>query len=76
MKETTISIMGSRKTKSIVETVAQVIFTVCALAALIAVAAITLYMVISGAPALTEVGYCFPQFGHQVLQTHNMVYYL
>ena len=56
MKEKTISIMGSRKTKSVVETSAQVIFTVCALAALIAVVAITLYMVISGAPALTEVG--------------------
>ncbi len=56
MKEKTISIMGSHKTKSIVEMTAQAIFTLCALAALIAVGAITIYMIISGAPAFTKVG--------------------
>jgi len=39
-----------------VETVAQVIFTACALAAVLAVASITAYMVISGTPALFQVG--------------------
>ena len=46
------SILYSHKTKSIVETTANVIFFVCALVAIIAVFAITLYMIYSGAPAL------------------------
>lgn len=53
----TTTIMGSHKTKSVVEKVAEGIFTVCALVALAAVLVITLYMIISGTPALFEVGF-------------------
>lgn len=54
--ERTNSIMGSRETKTKVENTAQIIFTVCAFFAVAAVFSITLYMVISGAPALAKVG--------------------
>lgn len=50
------SVMGSRRNKAIVEHVAQAIFTVCALAAIFAVVSITLYMIISGTPAIFKVG--------------------
>lgn len=50
------SIIGSRKNKSIVEKTAQVIFIVCAFMAVMAVASITIYMIIKGAPALFKVG--------------------
>lgn len=50
------SVMGSRRNKAIVEHVAQAIFTACALAAIFAVASITLYMIISGTPAIFKVG--------------------
>lgn len=50
------SINGSKKNKALVETVAQIIFTICALFAILAVASISLYMIISGAPAIFEVG--------------------
>lgn len=53
----TTTIMGSHKTKSVVEKAAEGIFTVCALVALAAVLVITLYMIISGTPALFEVGF-------------------
>lgn len=49
-------VMGSRRNKAIVEHVAQAMFTVCALAAIFAVASITLYMIISGTPAIFKVG--------------------
>ena len=49
------SVMGSRRNKAIVEHVAQAIFTVCALAAIFAVVSITLYMIISGTPAIFKV---------------------
>lgn len=39
-----------------VENLAQVIFTVCAFIAVVAVASITIYMVVSGMPAIFEVG--------------------
>lgn len=49
--------MKSRKhTKNVVETVAQIIFTICAFFAVLAVASITLYMIISGTPAIFKVG--------------------
>lgn len=51
-----LSIMANHKTKSAVEKTATVVFTSCALVALAAVLAITLYMLISGAPALSKVG--------------------
>lgn len=50
------SIMESKKNKAVVENVAQAIFTVCASFAIIAVASITLYMIISGTPAIFKVG--------------------
>lgn len=49
--------MKNRKhTKNVIETVAQIIFTVCAFFAVLAVASITLYMIISGTPAIFKVG--------------------
>lgn len=56
MDKEKLSIIGSYKTKSNVEKVAQVVFTTCAFAAVVAVMAITLYMIISGVPALFQVG--------------------
>jgi len=50
------SIIGNRRNKSLVEKTAQVIFTVCAFIAVMAVASITIYMLIKGAPALFKVG--------------------
>ena len=48
--------MGNKKNKAVVENVAQAIFTVCASFAILAVASITLYMIISGTPAIFKVG--------------------
>lgn len=56
MKTMPDSIMCSSKSKGPVESIAQIIFTVCALFAILAVVAITAYMVIGGAPALLKVG--------------------
>ena len=57
MKEQkSFSVVGNRKSKSIVEKTAQVIFTICAFMAVMAVASITIYMIIKGTPALFEVG--------------------
>lgn len=50
------TIIGSRKNKSAVEKTAQGIFTLCAFIAVLAVASITVYMIINGAPALFQVG--------------------
>lgn len=50
------TIIGSRKNKSAVEKAAQGIFTLCAFIAVLAVASITVYMIINGAPALFQVG--------------------
>ena len=50
------TIVGSKKNKAVVENVAQAIFTVCASFAILAVASITLYMIISGTPAIFKVG--------------------
>ncbi len=55
-KQKNVSINGNRKNKALVETVAQIIFTICALFAILAVASISLYMIISGTPAIFEVG--------------------
>lgn len=52
----TFTIIGSHKNKSTVEKTAQIIFTVCALMAVLAVASITAYMIVNGTPALFEVG--------------------
>ena len=50
------SIVGSRHSKTAVEKTAQIIFTVCAFFAILAVFSITLYMLINGTPALFKVG--------------------
>ena len=55
-KQQTFSIQGNRKNKSAVEEIAQVIFTLCAFLAILAVISITVYMVINGTPALFQVG--------------------
>lgn len=57
------SIKGNYKTKSTLERTAQNIFTVCAFFAVLAVASITAYMLISGLPALTEIGILKLLFG-------------
>ncbi|MBQ2803967.1 MAG: phosphate ABC transporter permease subunit PstC [Lachnospiraceae bacterium] len=49
--------------KAVIEAVAQMIFTVCAFFAVLAVASITLYMVISGTPAIFKVGLTEILFG-------------
>ena len=56
MSSETFSIRSHRGSKSAVEHAAQIIFTVCGFAAVLAVASITLYMIISGTPALFKVG--------------------
>ncbi len=50
------SINGSRKDRAMAEVAAQIIFTVCAAVAIVAVAAICIYMVRNGLPALFTVG--------------------
>ena len=44
------------KNKAVVEAVAQIIFTICSFFAVLAVISITLYMIISGTPAIFKVG--------------------
>ncbi len=48
--------MRKQKNKSIVETLAEIIFTACALVAVVAVIAITAYMIVNGTPAVFQVG--------------------
>ena len=50
------SIIGNRKNKPIVEKVAEIIFTLCAFVAVVAVIAIAAYMLVNGTPALFRVG--------------------
>ncbi len=56
MSEESFSIMGSYHTKKTVERIAAVIFTLCAFFVVLAVFSITVYMMISGTPAIFEVG--------------------
>ena len=56
MHEKKFTIFGSHATKSAVERAAESIFTACGLLAVVAVFSITLYMIISGTPALFKVG--------------------
>lgn len=50
------SIIGSNKTKSLVEKTARIIFLVCAFLSIVAVCSITLYMIVNGTPAIFKVG--------------------
>ncbi len=52
-----LSIIGSKKTKSIVENTAAIIFRSCAIVSIVAVVSITGYMLISGTPALLKEGF-------------------
>ena len=54
--KTTFSIQGNTKTKSRIEKGAQVVFTICAFFAVLAVLSITVYMIVNGTPALFKVG--------------------
>jgi len=56
MKENTISIISNKKMKSRVEKMAKVIFQCCATVSVVAVFSITLYMFISGTPAIFKEG--------------------
>lgn len=56
MDKNTYSIIGSNKSKETVERLANIIFTICAFIAILAVLSISLYMIISGTPAIFEVG--------------------
>lgn len=48
--------MGDSRNKVFVEHVAEIIFTICAFFAVLAVASITVYMILNGTPALFKVG--------------------
>ncbi|UTY40230.1 phosphate ABC transporter permease subunit PstC [Allocoprobacillus halotolerans] len=50
------SIIANRKTKSIVEKTAAIIFICCAVVSIVAVVGITAYMFVSGTPAIFKVG--------------------
>lgn len=50
------SIMSGSAGRSAGETAAQIIFTICGVLAIVAVAIITIYMIINGTPALAKVG--------------------
>lgn len=56
MSDKSFSILGSYKTKNSVEKIAAGVFVFCAFFAVLAVFSITLYMIISGTPAIFEVG--------------------
>ena len=56
MERKTISIIANRKTKSMVEKTASVIFICCAVVSIVAVVGITAYMFVSGTPAIFKVG--------------------
>lgn len=55
-KQMSYSIKTSRKSKSAVEKTAQLLFTVCAFMAVMAVVSITVYMMLKGSPALFKIG--------------------
>jgi len=56
MREKRFSIIGSYQSKNKVEKVAKIIFIICALFAVVAVFSISIYMIISGTPAVYKVG--------------------
>lgn len=55
-QDTHATVISNRKNKAVVETMAQICFTICAFFAVMAVVSITLYMIISGTPAVFRVG--------------------
>ena len=63
MASRTSSVFSGRGSKPAVEHAAQIIFTACGFFAVLAVASITIYMVISGTPAIFRVGILEILFG-------------
>lgn len=59
-----VSILSHKKTKSTVEKIASIIFICCAIVSVLAVLSITIYMFISGTPALFKVGITEILFSH------------
>ena len=62
-KKSKFSILSAKGSRSAVETTAQIIFTICSVVAVAAVFSITLYMIISGTPAIFKVGFLDILFG-------------
>ena len=58
-----MSVKGGNRSKSFSEEFMKIIFTVCGFAAVAAVAAITIYMLIAGVPAIFKVGIAEMLFG-------------
>lgn len=56
MSEKSFSILGGYNAKNTVERAAAIVFVICAFFAVLAVFSISLYMIISGTPAIFEVG--------------------
>lgn len=63
MERDMLSIIGSRKTKSMVEKTVAMIFRGCAVVSVVAVLSITVYMFISGSPAIFKEGLLDILFG-------------
>lgn len=56
MDKSFISIISNQKSKSMIEKSAQIILTICGIVSVVAVISITAYMIVSGTPAILEVG--------------------
>ena len=56
METSTVSVIGNKKSRSVVESAAKYIFLTTAVVAIAAVCSITLYMILKGTPALKSVG--------------------
>lgn len=63
MEKDMLSIIGNRKTKSMVEKTAAMIFRGCAVVSVVAVLSITVYMFVSGTPAIFKEGLLDILFG-------------
>lgn len=64
MEKNMMSIIANKKTKSMVEKIASMIFICCAIVSIIAALSITVYMFISGTPAIFKVGIVEMLFSH------------
>lgn len=62
-KKSKFSILSAKGSRSAIETTAQIIFTICSVVAVVEVFSITLYMIISGTPAIFKVGLLDILFG-------------
>lgn len=64
MEKNMMSIIANKKTKSMVEKTASMIFICCAIVSIVAVLSITIYMFVSGTPAIFKVGIVEMLFSH------------